>query len=99
MSTALLLSWREGVTASADGEGALVVQGAWGRVSLRQVPFEIREALHELDPPGSTRTGWVNGAGDADLFARAAGTDYYAETSVGEFLLGSPRSERVGRVC
>ena len=29
------------------------------------------------------------GAGDSDLFARAAGTDYYAETSVGEFLLGS----------
>jgi SagB-type dehydrogenase family enzyme len=29
------------------------------------------------------------GAGDADLFARTAGTDYYAETSVGEFLLGS----------
>jgi SagB-type dehydrogenase family enzyme len=28
------------------------------------------------------------GCGDADLFARAAGTDYYAETSVGEFLLG-----------
>jgi SagB-type dehydrogenase family enzyme len=31
------------------------------------------------------------GGGDADLFARAAGTDYYAETSVGEFLLGNPR--------
>jgi SagB-type dehydrogenase family enzyme len=29
------------------------------------------------------------GDGDADLFARAAGTDYYAETSVGEFLLGT----------
>jgi SagB-type dehydrogenase family enzyme len=29
------------------------------------------------------------GSGNADLFARAAGTDYYAETSVGEFLLGS----------
>ncbi len=29
------------------------------------------------------------GCGDSDLFARAAGTDYYAETSVGEFLLGS----------
>ena len=29
------------------------------------------------------------GAGDSDLFARAAGVDYYAETSVGEFLLGS----------
>lgn len=29
------------------------------------------------------------GCGNADLFARAADTDYYAETSVGEFLLGS----------
>src|SRR5262249_15040917 len=31
------------------------------------------------------------GCGDADLFARAAGTAYWAETSVGEFLLGSQR--------
>jgi SagB-type dehydrogenase family enzyme len=31
------------------------------------------------------------GGGDADLFARAAGTDYCSETSVGEFLLGSQR--------
>jgi SagB-type dehydrogenase family enzyme len=38
------------------------------------------------------------GGGDADLFARAAGTDYYAETSVGEFLLGNPRPQPVGRV-
>lgn len=29
------------------------------------------------------------GAGDSDLFARAAGLDYYVETSLGEFLLGS----------
>jgi SagB-type dehydrogenase family enzyme len=29
------------------------------------------------------------GGGNSDRFARAAGTDYYAETSVGEFLLGS----------
>lgn len=29
------------------------------------------------------------GGGDSDLFARAAGMDYYAETTVGEFLLGS----------
>jgi SagB-type dehydrogenase family enzyme len=29
------------------------------------------------------------GGGDADLFTRAAGTDYYAESSVGEFMLGS----------
>jgi len=29
------------------------------------------------------------GVGNSDLFARAIGSDYYAETSVGEFLLGS----------
>jgi SagB-type dehydrogenase family enzyme len=29
------------------------------------------------------------GGGDSDLFARAAGVDYYDESSVGEFLLGS----------
>ena len=33
--------------------------------------------------------GCALGAGDSDVFARAVGTDYYAETSVGEFLLGS----------
>lgn len=32
------------------------------------------------------------GGGDADLFALAAGLDYYAETSIGEFLLGSKGS-------
>jgi SagB-type dehydrogenase family enzyme len=39
------------------------------------------------------------GGGDADLFARAAGTNYYEETSVGEFLLGSlkrPLGEAMG---
>jgi SagB-type dehydrogenase family enzyme len=39
------------------------------------------------------------GGGDADLFARAAGTDYYAETSVGEFLLGSKRHGPMGSVA
>jgi SagB-type dehydrogenase family enzyme len=29
------------------------------------------------------------GSGNADLFAKAALTDYYAESSVGEFMLGS----------
>lgn len=33
------------------------------------------------------------GAGDSDRFARTAGLDYYAETSVGEFLLGSRDDE------
>jgi SagB-type dehydrogenase family enzyme len=32
------------------------------------------------------------GCGDSDLFARASGNDYYTETSVGEFLLGSRKS-------
>ena len=36
------------------------------------------------------------GAGNSDLFARIAGTDYYAETSVGEFILGSkPQPEEI----
>ncbi len=34
------------------------------------------------------------GGGDSDLFARTAGLDYYAETSVGEILLGSGPSVR-----
>jgi len=32
------------------------------------------------------------GGGDSDLFAAVAGTNYYAETSVGEFILGSKAS-------
>ncbi len=35
------------------------------------------------------------GGANSDLFARAAGIDYYAETSVGEFLLGSRRDDAV----
>ncbi|MDI1479432.1 SagB family peptide dehydrogenase [Polyangium sp. y55x31] len=31
------------------------------------------------------------GRGDSDLFCKAAGTDYYAETTVGELVLGSRR--------
>ncbi len=33
------------------------------------------------------------GGGDADLFAAAAGLDYYAEGSVGELVVGSPKAE------
>jgi SagB-type dehydrogenase family enzyme len=32
----------------------------------------------------------ILGCGDADIFSRAADTDYYEETSIGEFALGSP---------
>jgi SagB-type dehydrogenase family enzyme len=37
------------------------------------------------------------GCGNADLFAHAAGLDYYAATSVGEFLLGSRSAPSRGR--
>jgi oxazoline/thiazoline dehydrogenase len=30
------------------------------------------------------------GGGDSELFARAAGLTYEAETSVGEFIVGTP---------
>jgi len=33
------------------------------------------------------------GNGDSDLFAKAAGCNYYAETSVGEFVLGSRKED------
>src|SRR5262249_44475936 len=51
LSASLLLSWREGVTASTDGEGTLVVQGPSARVSLRQGPGPIPEGFRRLGPP------------------------------------------------
>jgi oxazoline/thiazoline dehydrogenase len=33
------------------------------------------------------------GGGDSELFARAAGLTYEAETSVGEFIVGTPAGE------
>jgi SagB-type dehydrogenase family enzyme len=52
LSASLLLSWREGVTASADGEEKLVVRGPFATVSLRPVPVAFQEALRRLAPPG-----------------------------------------------
>jgi hypothetical protein len=39
------------------------------------------------------------GGGDSDSFAWAAGTDYFAETSVGEFLLGSLPEDPAAVAC
>jgi SagB-type dehydrogenase family enzyme len=36
------------------------------------------------------------GGGDAELFGEVAGLDYYAESSVGEFILGTREADRVG---
>jgi SagB-type dehydrogenase family enzyme len=70
LSASLLLSWREGVTASADGEGTFVVQGPGARVSLQRVPGAILEALRRLDPPGLDQDGvfeLIQGNGDGTL--------------------------------
>jgi oxazoline/thiazoline dehydrogenase len=52
VSAALVLSWRDGVTIAAAGEGTFVVQGPGGRVSLRRVAPVLRDALDRLNPPG-----------------------------------------------
>ena len=47
--------------------------------------------LQYLVATAMTLAPYALGHGDADVFCRAAGTDYYAESSVGEFALcGSP---------
>ena len=78
MSASVLLSWRDWVTAEADGEGTLVVKGPGARVSLRQVPVAILEALRRLGPPGldpDRLCELLQGSGDGAL-ARCC---YYLE--------------------
>jgi len=45
--------------------------------------FAMQQVADDMGLPGHAA-----GSGDADLFATLAGTDYYAESSVGEFILG-----------
>jgi SagB-type dehydrogenase family enzyme len=74
----LVLSWREGVAAAADGEGSLVVQGPAGRVSLRRVAPALVAALRRLDPPGEDEERLaesVRGSGNGSL----ARWHYYLE--------------------
>ncbi len=96
MSTSLLLSWREGVTASADGEGTFVVQGPGARVSLGQVPVAIREALRRLDAPGLDQdrlSELIQGNGDG-LLARCY---FYLERLTRRGLLR--HSVQAGGIC
>jgi SagB-type dehydrogenase family enzyme len=70
LSAALVLSWREGVTAAADREGALVVQGPGGRTSLRRVAPVLLDALCRFDPPGEDEdrlAELVRGGGNGSL--------------------------------
>ena len=43
--------------------------------------------------------GCALGGGNSDLFAAAAGTDYYEESSVGEFVLGTPEDLAASITC
>ena len=52
MTASLVLSWREGVSASAANEGAFVVQGSGARITLRQVAPAVVDALRRFEPPG-----------------------------------------------
>jgi SagB-type dehydrogenase family enzyme len=70
VSAAVVLSWREGVTAAAAGDGALDVQGPGGRVSLRRVAPVFLDALDRLSPPGEDEdrlAELVRGDGSAAL--------------------------------
>jgi SagB-type dehydrogenase family enzyme len=70
VSAALVLSWRDGVTASTAGEGALLVQGPGVQVSLRRVAPLLLDALGQLDPPGEDEdclVELVRGGGNGSL--------------------------------
>ena len=70
MTASLRLMWREGVSASADDEGTLVVQGPAVRLSLRQMPPAILLAARRFEPPGEDqdRLGdLIHGNGNGDL--------------------------------
>jgi SagB-type dehydrogenase family enzyme len=70
VSSGLVLSWQEGVTAAADGNGTLVVQGPQDRVTLRRVNPLFRDALRRFDPPGEDEerlAEFVGGAGNGSL--------------------------------
>jgi SagB-type dehydrogenase family enzyme len=64
LSASLRLVWREGVSASADGDGTLVVQGPAARVSLRRLPRAILDAAGRFDPPGDDQDRLCELVGD-----------------------------------
>ena len=70
---------------------------AWKYASIAySIVLKDVGALYETMYLAATAMGLAPcaaGCGNADLFARAAGLDYYAATSVGEFLLGSREVE------
>lgn len=88
-------------TARAGIPQVLIVIGArFQRVSLRYASMSYAGILKDvgvlyqtfyLVATAMNLSGCALGVGNSDLFATAAGLDYYAETSVGEFMLGSTK--------
>ena len=83
----------------------LVIAARFGRVSWKYegMPYALTlkhvGVLYQTLYLAATAMGLAPcglGGGDSDLFARAAGTEYEAETSVGEFILGSLPPEGTG---
>ena len=83
----------------------LVIAARFGRVSWKYegMPYALTlkhvGVLYQTLYLAATAMGLAPcglGGGDSDLFARAAGTEYEAESSVGEFILGSLPPEGTG---
>jgi oxazoline/thiazoline dehydrogenase len=83
----------------------LVIAARFGRVSWKYegMPYALTlkhvGVLYQTLYLVATAMGLAPcglGGGDSDLFSRAAGTNYEAETSVGEFILGSRVSGDTG---
>jgi SagB-type dehydrogenase family enzyme len=83
----LRLIWREGVSALADGEGTLVVQGPAVRVSFQKLPRAILDALGRFDPPGE----------EADRLRELIGSDGNGDLARWYYCL--ERLTRLGLLC
>lgn len=78
--------------------GLFIISARFARVSWKYESIAYRLVLLEAGALLQTMylaattldlKGCALGCGDSDYFARIAGTDYYSETSVGEFLLSA----------
>jgi SagB-type dehydrogenase family enzyme len=75
------------VSASADGEGTLVVQGPAARVSLRNLPGAIFDALGRFQPPG----------GEQDRLCERIGSD--GNGALARWYYCVERLTRLGLLC
>ncbi len=97
-SEGLLQHARVAALMEAPPQVLLVIAARFGRVSWKYeaMPYALTlkhvGVLYQTLYLVATAMGLAPcglGGGDSDLFAKAAGTEYEAETSVGEFILGS----------